>query len=566
MFPQVAPLRPHKGVKDATDTLTTLLHATHPVLNPDRTQDFSKVQLLRRTNPIVVDDEIVLADLAFNIRDLVQQYPVLYRHSDIKRRALKEKIQPNGAKEYDETEFLRTTRLAPAVLPVHLQLSNTCRHTYTRILTRDDGVLNGDGSKHSGDTSHCADHNGIEWPLEYSEIPKSVSAPHIETTTTCTPILTKVETIRKFSSYDNEHTRAHPENFIVEWYVSFTDQEVFAFNDTPRFASEEIKALENPVLGSLSECMKELSKRGVLHTRTMGDCVAEVWKHGRNANLNFGKSPLIHDDIHFHLPKHKQEHDFRSTEIAPISRDPAGLCTPILLQGVPKLAGIDPGALYGKQLDGGTEEVSKVERTFETLQKGITAFPKGMRPANNLICMSAPDRLANPLRPKTGPYTIYQLRQIFRTAYTAFRGAVLKAKETHECLKEENPVVRRSGSEVTLDMDEKADDVMVSISQRFVPGKLEVVVHTGDWGTGEFDNNPVVMAYLQIAAAFATGVDHLYYHILGKSMHVEEALVILRSVWKMDAGGSAKIEVMKLLEGLEEKKFEWGMNGYEAKP
>ncbi|KAJ3114708.1 hypothetical protein HDU96_001757 [Phlyctochytrium bullatum] len=142
----------------------------------------------------------------------------------------------------------------------------------------------------------------------------------------------------------------------------------------------------------------------------------------------------------------------------------------------------------------------------------------------NLISMTAIDQLANPLKPKKGPYQIYELRHIFRTAYTAFSGAVRKAKEL---------------------------------------GYSRVVIHTGDWGCGEFGGNVTVMAFLQMAAAKAAGATRLYYHkVNGDPNEVEQAIEILKDVWPAEKG---RINTDLLLKTIKEAKtiggkgLEWAL-------
>jgi hypothetical protein len=145
-------------------------------------------------------------------------------------------------------------------------------------------------------------------------------------------------------------------------------------------------------------------------------------------------------------------------------------------------------------------------------------------PLNNLICMAAPDQLANPLRARVGPYSIYQIRQIFRTAYTAFRGAVMKTQEGFESYKNGLTALEHKRNEKALDpkfnsdlfCDEQALDQLPPVTKSHLPylTKATVAIHTGDWGCGTFGGNKRVMAYLQLAASYAAGIDHLYYHIV----------------------------------------------------
>ncbi|KAI8853635.1 hypothetical protein BC829DRAFT_274154 [Chytridium lagenaria] len=142
--------------------------------------------------------------------------------------------------------------------------------------------------------------------------------------------------------------------------------------------------------------------------------------------------------------------------------------------------------------------------------------------------MAGIDQLANPLRPRQGKYKVYELRHIFRTAFTAFSGAVRKTR---------------------------GDD-------KFLTSKPEkpknVTIHTGDWGCEEFGGNRTVMAYLQIAAARA-GVTRLCYHTMKPEEEIWEALDLLNRKWPRS--GSVKVEegLLKAIEGLEKewKKMEF---------
>ncbi|KAJ3128078.1 hypothetical protein HK100_009384 [Physocladia obscura] len=517
-LPQIAPIVLHANLRSAdiaafeanisdesTDSdsksnkhLLHLLLATYPQLIPPSPNSTAATNNVRRLNPMVVDDEYILADLAINLRRLVDQYPIPY--SDASKRKLAAAIQPRGSNEYAEDEFVRITRLTPATLPRTVQVHNACRNTLKRIITYSHSHTQLSSTtptlSKSGFVSLCPTHGIDETDRYMYDHEQSPSTP---TTNSCAKVRTEIRPIAQISNSENEHTaHAHAGVYVVEWYVSFTDQIVFRFNDSARFASEEIRALENPVVGSLKEYLYVMSR-----------------EDGQKL-----PPPLIANDIHFHLPKDKQKDDFRHAELDPLSRDYAGLPTPILIMGAPKLATINSLNFYGK-----------INDAVENIDSALALMHS--RVANNFICMSAPDRLANPLRPRVGAYTLFQIRQIFRTAYTAFRGAVLKAKETHECLK------------TAYSTD--ASDAHIGLAlqpQQQVPTDtvLEVAVHTGDWGAGEFQNNKFVMAYLQIAAAVAAGVDFLYYHVLPSRgvedvvtyQHVTEAKVLLKTVWDFE--------------------------------
>ncbi|KAJ3105653.1 hypothetical protein HDU96_008471 [Phlyctochytrium bullatum] len=129
------------------------------------------------------------------------------------------------------------------------------------------------------------------------------------------------------------------------------------------------------------------------------------------------------------------------------------------------------------------------------------------RVTNNLVAMSSLDQWFNPLRPRNGPYTLHQIRFLFRTAYTAFRGVMEAAKR-----------------KAIQKMAKKNDE----LKEMWMP---RVIVHTGFWGCGMFGGNPRMMSYIQMLAASAAGVDELHIHHTGEESEreaVEEA-----GIWYM---------------------------------
>ncbi|KAI8619080.1 hypothetical protein BC830DRAFT_1105882 [Chytriomyces sp. MP71] len=483
-------------------------------------------------NPIVCDDDLILADIALNISKLVECYPVSWspasggrkadNHATTKERLINEVVAPLGSKEYSSTDFMRVTRLAPATLPLRFQLQNECLDKYQRIVVSeiDVGMFLDKGAG-------CVEHQSeYSWPVDsIPEVyPEDSRLPHHSPV--CGKIVTEVIVKDCLSSYMNEEThrlQSDKAKYVVEWYVAFTDHEIFSFNESPsRFASEEILVLEHPCLSNLRRCLQHLSDKGVL---------------AKAAN---GKSPLIENDIHFYLAKDKSTNDFRSQELALMSRDYAGLPTPYLFMGVPMLAKLSPKKLYG----------ADISEAYDSVEKCTLPLNGGSRPRHNVISMSAPDRLANPLRPRTGPYTIYQIRHIFRTAYTAFRGATLKSKETWLCLKQEVTKTKTTRDSVAINFQPSSGPSIKETS------KLIVAVHTGHWGTGEFQNNKQVMAYCQIAAARLAGVNELFYHVPneGEVLQIKMALDWVDEAFN---GASDSPLVESVLKHLCDKKLQW---------
>ncbi|KAJ3392932.1 hypothetical protein HDU84_003148 [Entophlyctis sp. JEL0112] len=489
------------------EELKALIERTHPTVKA-------------LFNPIVVDNPDVLADVALRTRLLVEQYPQKFEQERREKQAepvsnkqtrsmeptklqLLNKIQKKGADEYDKDDFIRVTRLASQNLPLRLHKHNTCRDKYSGIVTHAKGLVR---------------YGRLSVPCTVHEEVKSQPA----SDSTCSLVETIVESVIGFSKRTNEYTEKmnrSEDTFVVEWYVSFTDYELYAFHDSRKFASEEVTALENPALGSVKDCLQELASKGILRKKT-----------NYFANLKKPETPLIIDEVHFYLPKDKLQADLRYEELAMMSRDHTNRCTPVLVMGVPKLATISTDGF--KSLSDVDDRLQNSELSF------LQLHDHDARVENNFICMSAPDRLANPRRPQIGPYTMYQVRTIFRTAYTAFRGAVMKSKEVLACLQ--------------IDEIEREHDHTPLPSSLKLTG-LDIAIHTGDWGCGEFQNNPTVIAYLQIAAAYATGVNHLFYHVKEHDSHVAQARSLLLDVWKGD-----EVSLDDVLKHIVDQKFEWG--------
>ncbi|KAJ3225874.1 hypothetical protein HDU81_007599 [Chytriomyces hyalinus] len=543
-LPQIAPLMPrvHLPIIRAVTEEERILFSTYPILNPALQVHFNSLDPTHRSDAIIVDDEIVLADIAINTRKLVKAYPVKWGNASNKRMLVNEVIQPQKEREYSESEFLRVTRLATAVLPLHANLHSWCRDSLNsdRIYGQDDSA------------NACDNHTVFEWPKDFgfSEQEREFAIENYDalsaTDTQCRLIRTQVHPVHAASLMLNEHTHAATSQtddqsgkaYVVEWYVSFSDQDIFQFHEAPsRFSSEDINTLQHPVLGNLKLCLKDLAQNQLPHKPASGY-----------------PSPVITDDVHFYLQKDKANDSLCTEELFPITRDLASRCTPVLFMGIPMLACINLKNHYGKAYLSEKKHASTLVESTLPLPASTTPSLQH-RPYHNIISMSAPDRLANPQRPCVGAYTLYQIRHIFRTAYTAFRGAVIKSKTTWECLKQE------AAMKDTVVLNVGSSGGGVSGTQRF-----EVAVHTGDWGTGEFQNNPTVMAFCQIAAAYAAGVDHLYYHVpkVGSAKseaaleHIEIAKKWVDEAWKLNARGEEPILLEDVFKYLQEKGLEWG--------
>ncbi|KAI8833380.1 hypothetical protein BC829DRAFT_407876 [Chytridium lagenaria] len=144
--------------------------------------------------------------------------------------------------------------------------------------------------------------------------------------------------------------------------------------------------------------------------------------------------------------------------------------------------------------------------------------------------MSALDQLFNPLRARIGPYTLFQLRFIFRTAFTAFSGCVA----------------------TTLTRTVSAQQAQATLDGRS-GGRWRgrVMVHTGFWGCGSFGGNRGVMAYLQMIVIHYAGEEE------GKD--VEKALGWVKEDLGLEKrrSGVFEVDVEMLLRKMQERKEMW---------
>ncbi|ELR11794.1 Tyrosyl-tRNA synthetase [Acanthamoeba castellanii str. Neff] len=90
-----------------------------------------------------------------------------------------------------------------------------------------------------------------------------------------------------------------------------------------------------------------------------------------------------------------------------------------------------------------------------------------------------------------------------------------------------------------------------------------VVIHTGNWGTGAYGGNKVLMALLQVLAARLAGVDKLVYHTFERqsSDAYREGVALLDERLVADSEGQQKqIAVDELIGKLTALQFRWGLS------
>lgn len=140
--------------------------------------------------------------------------------------------------------------------------------------------------------------------------------------------------------------------------------------------------------------------------------------------------------------------------------------TPVLIRGAerrvrfatePDRSAGRPQGLYGNRFAAATRE--SVMRAVEILEPA--------RPSN-ILAMAAPE-------PGRGRYTRAEIEYIWECACTGFTAA--RAESARAC------------------------------------GAVPVHIHTGLWGCGAFGGNRELMLLLQMAAAGATGIDEIHFHV-----------------------------------------------------
>jgi len=196
---------------------------------------------------------------------------------------------------------------------------------------------------------------------------------------------------------------------------------------------------------------------------------------------------------------------------APITRDKkTGDPTPFLIQGVKRRVALSidpnpkagrPDGLYGHNFaEASDEAICKATRIVD---------PPTL---SNIVAMEAPYG--------KGKYTLGQIQDIFSTAFTSFAATMLESTKTY--------------------------------------GNCTVVIHTGNWGTGAYGGNKVLMAILQMLAADVAGVDVLIYHAFDKSSvdAYKTAQGVLESILTDVKEGET---LQEALHYLYKQDFKWGV-------
>ena len=90
---------------------------------------------------------------------------------------------------------------------------------------------------------------------------------------------------------------------------------------------------------------------------------------------------------------------------------------------------------------------------------------------------------------------------------------------------------------------------------RLESGDTTPMVHTGNWGTGAFGGNRVLMALLQLLAARIAGVERIVFHSREGDAHLREAQRVLNELPLTEAESTAD-----LIDAVEARGFTWGVS------
>ena len=176
-----------------------------------------------------------------------------------------------------------------------------------------------------------------------------------------------------------------------------------------------------------------------------------------------------------------EEKSIIDSKYNPNTQNAEGNATPYLIQNIERrvLVSIDKNKLLGRPL--GLYGNNFMQASSDAIKKAIHILsPPSL---SNILAISA-------LSTGHGRYTRHQINKLFSTLYTGF---IATRIESQQC---EN--------------DEYKE-------------QMETVIHTGNWGCGAFGGNSILIAILQITAAFCAGIDKLIYHTLSKHTQFTQA-------------------------------------------
>ncbi|KAJ3105654.1 hypothetical protein HDU96_008472 [Phlyctochytrium bullatum] len=273
-----------------------------------------------------VDDRVRLAQFKVNVSKLAQAYPVQWASHSLTKKRLQHELcrraTPDG-NLYNDNDEIELIRLRYADLPLRVafltDINIVSVKGFSDYVNRDSTDLNYEERKNLEETLGLG---------QKERLPPTL------------PLHDRWE----------------------DWYVAFSDQRMFSFRHTDRFASEEITVVEHPVLGSVREALDDISAEGIFTEPPIGLARMLQAFTGRFVGYN----PLqVNDYKDFYIPKHKSKPEFRHEEIAPFTRDTAHRPTPYIIMNVPLVCKISPGDFYGRNFKLATTEQDVVSAIIE---------------------------------------------------------------------------------------------------------------------------------------------------------------------------------------------------------
>jgi Poly (ADP-ribose) glycohydrolase (PARG), Macro domain fold len=200
-----------------------------------------------------------------------------------------------------------------------------------------------------------------------------------------------------------------------------------------------------------------------------------------------------------------------NTDYEPCTRDYTHLTpnppTPILIMGAERRVSIDlspdaekgrPNGLYGNRFREAPWDV--VEKVLSLLEPPTVS---------NIIAMEAPSG-------GKGSYSKEQIEDVFQTAFTAFSAARLESVKSHN-------------------------------------NAASITINTGDWGTGAYGGNKVLMATLQLLAARSANINKvIFFTSDGESFAQAQDLAEKLS--------SSSRDIPDILDKLFRMGFQWGLS------
>ncbi|KAJ1562290.1 hypothetical protein HK405_013801 [Cladochytrium tenue] len=264
-------------------------------------------------------------------------------------------------------------------------------------------------------------------------------------------------------------------SLLVEYYVAFTEKELFQLDERKSVTPGDVMVMKHPSLFSLRDCLKFVAKHGA------DEKPAELLSGNRTERLDC----LLTDDALYYVDEIK-----RNTEVYPSVTDPLDRSTPWIISGVPLL--FDVGDRFAPQTYAGGSNKSALD-LLQTIRPATDSSNGPPGTCSNFLAITVPPLPADTARPNYTRELEEALRTNYGAFYTAFRGAWIAARRA-------------------VVFNHALTQVRSSAPDATVTG-FEVVVHTADVAVSSSETARVAVAFLQIAAARAAGVQKLVFHL-----------------------------------------------------